>query len=257
MTDNPLLNRIRIPGETFRLPSGGLFYGPGVLSEKVIDGEIYVYPMTAIDEIVFKTPDMLFSGKAIEEVFLRCVPDVLDVKKMLTKDVDFLMICLRRVSYGPDMEITYKHSCENAKDHQYRVSVQDFLLRTKRIDPTKRSTDFKLTLSNEQVVELAPITYGDFITLSQATDQDLNPEKIVQRLSFALSSIIKSVDNVSEKNLIQEWIQKLPPLLLKQLTDSVEKTTEWGVDFATTLKCTDCGEEVTVQTPFNPLAFFT
>lgn len=257
MSENPLLSRIRIPGETFRLPSGGIFYGPGVLSEKVVDGEIYVYPMTAIDELVLKTPDMLFTGKAIEEVFSRCIPDVLDVKRMLTKDVDFLMICLRKVSYGQDMEISYKHTCENAKEQVYKVSVQDFLNHTKRLDPIKAKKDFSLILTNGQVIEFEPITFDNYVRLSQTNDTETDPEKVIGRLSLAISSIIRSVDNINDKALIQEWVSKLPPILLKQLTENVEKTTEWGSDFKTKVKCTDCGQEVTVQAPLNPLAFFT
>jgi len=121
MSDNPLLQRIQMPGETFRLPSGGLFYEKGILSEKVVDGEIHVFPMTGIDEITLKTPDLLFSGNAVKQVFSRCIPDVLQPGKLLAKDVDFLIICLRKVSFGSEMDLTYTHFREKAKEHNYRV----------------------------------------------------------------------------------------------------------------------------------------
>lgn len=256
MTENPLLNRIRIPGETFRLPSGGLFYEPGVISDKCVDGEIYVYPMTAIDEIALKTPDLLFSGNALQEVFSRCIPDVLNLKKMLAKDVDFLMICLRKVSYGSEMEITYDHNCPNHKEHSYKISVQDFLQRTKRIDPVRRKTDFRLELKNGQVVEFEPITFEGFVQLQQLNDSDMSEQMQLKRLVLAVSNIIKSVDSVTDRAFIQEWLAKIPPILMKPVTDVIETTTEWGSDFKTSIICTDCGQEVTVQAPLNPLAFF-
>lgn len=257
MADNPLLARIRIPGETFRLPSGGLFYEPGVLSDKVIDGEIYVSPMTAIDEIALKTPDLLFSGQAIPQVFGRCIPDVLKAGKMLAKDVDFLLIALRKVSFGPQMELTYTHTCEKAKEHSYIVNVDEFLKKSKRIDPNTVSKNFHLTLSNGQIVHVEPISFESYVALMQASEADVEPAKLAQRLVFSVSQIIKSVDSVTDNAQIQEWLAHIPPMLMKQVTDSIEKTTEWGPDFMTTMKCKDCGLEAQVQAPLNPLAFFT
>ncbi len=256
MSENPLLARIRVPGETFRLPSGGLFYEPGVVSEKVVDGEIYVFPMTAIDEICLKTPDLLFSGDAVKQVFGRCIPDALQPGKLLAKDVDFLLICLRKVSYGATLELTYTHSCENAKEHTYKVSVDEFWKKAKRIDPTSVVKDFSISLTNGQVVKVVPISFDDFVALQQLGDREQDPEKLLKRLVFSVSKIIKSVDNITDKEHIQEWLTKIPPLLLKQVTDSIEKTTEWGPDLMTQIKCRDCGSEVSVQAPLNPLAFF-
>jgi hypothetical protein len=257
MSENPLLARIRIPGETFRLPSGGLFYEPGVVSEKVTDGEIYVYPMTALDEIALKTPDLLFSGQAIAQVFGRCIPDVLQPGKMLAKDVDFLLIALRKVSYGPQMELTYTHNCEKAKEHSYVVGVDEFLKKSKRIDPNKVTKDFHITLSNGQVINVAPISFEDYVSLMQANETDVDPVKLRDRLVSSVSRIIKNVDAITDRAHIQEWLATIPPLLMKQVTDSIEKTTEWGPDFMATMKCKDCGSEVQVQAPLNPLAFFT
>jgi hypothetical protein len=247
-----------MPGETFRLPSGGLFYEPGILSEKVVDGEFHVFPMTAIDEIALKTPDLLFSGEAVTQIFNRCIPDVLQPKKLLAKDVDFLLICLKKVSFGPLMEMTYNHKCgESAKENHYMIPVDQFLKRAKRIDPSRVGSDFSVTLINGQIVSMEPISFEGYIELMQAEDKDISLEKQVARLCLSVSKVIKSVDNVTDKKQIQEWLTKIPPVLMKQITECIEKTTEWGPDFIATIKCRDCGQEVQVQAPLNPLAFFT
>ena len=42
MSNNPLLQKIRLPGRIFQLPSRGLFYKNGELDESVKNGEIHV-----------------------------------------------------------------------------------------------------------------------------------------------------------------------------------------------------------------------
>lgn len=257
MSSNPLLARIKMPGETFRLPSGGLFYPPGVLSANVTDGEIYVQPMTAIDEIALKTPDLLFSGNAVKEVFARCIPDVVDSGKMLAKDVDFLLICLRKVSYGPQLEITYDHNCKDSKTHSYIVDVTTFIKKSKRIDPTRVANEFTITLENSQVVQIQPISHSDYVVLMQASEPELTPEAQAKRLYNSVARVIKKVDDTTDREFIEEWLSKVPPKMLKRVKETIEKTTEWGPDFMADITCKDCGEEVQVQAPLNPLGFFT
>ena len=73
---NPLLERARLPGQTFTLPSKGLFYKHGEVDDSVLaaKGEVMVYPMVTLDEINIKTPDKLLNGTAITDVFKRCMP---------------------------------------------------------------------------------------------------------------------------------------------------------------------------------------
>lgn len=254
---HPLLSRIRMPGETFRLPSGGLFYEPGVLDESVVDGEIYVFPMTAVDEICLKTPDLLYSGNAVHQVFARCIPTVLQAGKLLAKDVDFLLICLRKVSYGEEMELSYTHECKEAKERKYKVSVQEFLKRSKKIDPSRFGSDFQLDLTNGQVVKMRPISYENFVTLLQANEPDGDPQHLADRLYGSVAKVIASVDEFTGQPDITLWLSKLPPSILIQVTGAIDKTTAWGPDGMVNIKCKDCGEEVQIEAPLNPLTFFT
>lgn len=256
---NPLIEAIRMPGETFRLPSGGLFYAQesGILDPSVVDGEIHVHPMTALDEIALKTPDWLLSGEAVNQVFRRCIPQVLEPKRLLAKDVDFLLVCLRKVSYGPDMELNYTHNCEKAKSHTYVADVNQFIRKAKRIDPTRATSDFTITLKNNQTVKLVPLSFGNFIELMQANDDDLTPDVLAKKLYSSVSKLILSVNSVEDRDQIFEWLSKIPPQLMKQITESIEKTTEWGPDFNVKIQCKDCGKEEEVQAPLNPLTFFT
>ena len=125
---NPLLSKIQMPGRRFRLPSRGLFYTNGELDENVIDGEVEVFSMTAIDEISLRSPEFLFNGEAIERVFLRCIPEVKKPLKLLSKDVDFLLTALRVVSYGDILDVDLRcEKCQEMQDIENFRKEQDFL----------------------------------------------------------------------------------------------------------------------------------
>jgi hypothetical protein len=258
---NPLLERLRIPGETYRLPSQGQFYTHGELSDDVKLGEVEVNPMTAIDEIVLNTPDKLLSGKAILEIFRHCIPQIKDPEQLLAKDVDFLMVCLRMVSFGQFMEVNYTHDCEKATEQTYRIDLQKMLRDTKQIDATVIEDTYKTTLKNGQVVRMKPMTYRNVVELySMAamtkTDNITQDEAEVMVIN-ALASVIDRVDDISDPLMIREWVIHLPLGWKKELEQVAQNLSHWGIDFVTRQTCKDCGKELAVQVSANPVSFFT
>lgn len=263
---NPLLTRIVMPGQTFRLPSGGLFYTNGELSHDVVDGEVHVHPMTAIDEIMIKTPDLLFSGNAIKEVFSRCIPQILKPAELLAKDVDYLLICLRKITYGDILELEATHTCKNAKSHGYQISIDDFIIKTKEIDPSKMS-NYTLRLENDQTVQLRPVKFMDYVKIMQTTSalqndkakDDVNyiVEQAKNIMFESLLGIIISVDDITNRDQILEWLGSIQAGWIKQISNKVEHMAEWGPIFTSETECKDCGEKFTITAPLNPVAFFT
>ena len=96
---NPLLDKIKLPGRIFQLPSRGIFYEDEELSEDIKNGEIHVQAMSALDEITLKNPDQLFSGDAVQNIFKNCLTGVNKPVNLLSKDIDALMLFLRTVTY--------------------------------------------------------------------------------------------------------------------------------------------------------------
>jgi hypothetical protein len=253
---NPLLDKIRIPGQTYQIPSQGLFYTNNELSPDVVQGEVHVYPMTTIDEIVIRTPDMLFSGDAIEQVFKRCIPQILHPKELFAKDVDFLMVCLRQVSYGEEFEITHTHNCEDAKSHDYMILMNQFIKNTKQLDPVAIQKTFTVTLDNGQVVKIHPIKYVDVVKIMQVFEEDITPQQQQDRMVTTLLSIIDTVDDVTDKKFIEEWLISIPVTWAKQLSSAIDATSDWGPNFTTKIKCSDCDVMMEVAVPMNPVSFF-
>ena len=255
---NPLLERIKMPGETFTLPSGGLFYEHNELNESVSNAEIHVHPMTAIDEILLKTPDLLFSGQAIVQVFNHCIPQVNKPMELLAKDVDFLLVCLRKVSFGQKMELEHTHSCEGAKEHSYIVDIDDFIRGSIKIEPVTYKSKFRVELDNHQVVNMSPIRFKDYIRIMQIVDNEkLTPEDIKNDMVESLTNVIRSVDEIVNPEFISQWLDALDAGGVRKITGQIEKMANWGPTFKTTITCKDCGKNIEITPPMNPIAFFT
>jgi len=241
---NPLLSRVEIPGSTFQLPSRGIFYNNGELREDVRDGEVHVHPMSAYDEILMKTPDALFSGEAVHKVFLRCIPQIQKPTELLSKDVDFLLVCLRQVTYGDEMEVRYMHNCKDAKSHPYTINISHFLQKSKKIDPTTVGRTYTTKLPNGQVVKLHPSRFRDVIKMYQDSNPEgLTPEKELEMTVFVIKSIIQSVDEITKEDLIDEWIRKIPATWITDLSNIIQVASDFGPNFTFKAKCKDCGKD--------------
>src|SRR5271168_5330615 len=172
---NPLLEGLKLPGRIFQLPSRGIFYHNGELADNVKDGEVHVYPMSALDEINMKNPDQLFSGAAVNTVFATCVKGVKKPSELLSKDVDAIMLFLRAVTYGPSYEFMAHHGCgefdgvtKPFNDYSYTADIEQLMNEMKMIDPTVVGSMYTVNLANEQTVKLRPNKYQQVIDLIKA-----------------------------------------------------------------------------------------
>lgn len=256
---NPLLSRIQIPGETFRLPSGGLFYTDGELAPGVNNGEVHVRPLTALDEIIIKNPDKIMSGKGVVEVIQRCIPDVADPSRLFAKDVDYLLIALRKVTYGSEIRVDYTHTCKNAKDHRYKFDINEFLTQAKAIDPTTIDRMFKVKMPNGQLVTLKPMRFADVIDMMSfvAQSQNMAYEEVQFKLFDSLTTIVHQVDEINDHELIRAWLKSIPDSWVKKINQSIVKNSDWGVKVTRDSKCQDCGADIKLDVDLNPISFFT
>jgi hypothetical protein len=253
-TSNPLLQQLKLPGRTFQLPSRGALYQDGEISNA--DGEVHVHPLSALTEISLKNPDLLFNGKALEQVCAECVPDIKKPLQLYGRDIDALMFFIRLVTYGPEFQVTYKHTCEHAKQHSYVIDIEKMVQEIKPLDPT---IDYTVTLPNGQRVKLQPIKFEHIIKMYQmnAGKKELEMEDMKQNILFNMQGMIHSVDDVVDREFIKEWCSKLTTPYQMRITEMAEKMNNWGPRSSAILKCKDCGEEVDVELPLNPISFFT
>lgn len=256
---NPLLDGIKLPGRTFQLPSKGLFYAPGVLADTVVDGEIHVHPLSALDEITLKNPDQLFSGEALQYVLPRCIPSILKPQDLLSKDIDAIMIFLRAVTYGSQYEFFAKHTCEEAKEHSYVADIDSIISSMKMIESDQLEEMFTVVLPTSQVVKLTPGKYIDILNMLKTSmnKKNITVEAVRENAMHMLLSSIMSVDSITDKDLIREWLDKLPAPFTNQIVSKIEGVNVWGAEMTVKCKCKDCGTEFTAEIPLNPISFFT
>lgn len=256
--DNPLLAKLRVvDGITVKLPSGGLLYEEGVLHPDIIEGEIRVYPMTTRDDIALRSADGLFGGTAINQVLGRCAPGILDPSKLFFNDLDYLMVALRNVSYGSEMTIGFKHTCEGAKDHDYSVNVEAILQNTSYIDPLLIDSQFTYITSLGQEVKMHPIRVSEMMRIMKPPAAELTEEEVEEEVLKLFISQIYSVDNITDREMIYEWMGELHTKDLKAIRKRIHETSTWGVSYKQNITCRDCKETFEIETPINPVTFFS
>lgn len=255
---NPLLAKVKIPGRIFQLPSSGILYVNGELSSTVENGEVHVYPMTALDEITMKNPDMLFSGKAISMVFRHCIPDILKPEELFAKDIDALMIFLRAVTYGSQYEIEAEHDCDDSHVHSYNVDIEKLITEMKYLDQHIIDSIYTKVLESGQVVKMQPIRYKHVVQLLKMNENKttLTVEDQEKNLITNLLNFIVSVDDISDKRMITEWAKAISPKMMYQLAEAIDDSQHWGPNVIKTVACKDCNENFEIEVPINPISFF-
>ncbi len=101
---NPLNKYYRQPAIYIALPSKGKYYSAESYTPTQT-GEIPVLPMTAKDEMAFKTPDAMINGQATVDVIKSCCPNILDPWQLTNYDLDTVLLGIRIATYGETMDI--------------------------------------------------------------------------------------------------------------------------------------------------------
>ena len=153
-TSNPLQKYFRQPKLHVRLPSGGKYYPPGSL-DLPESGEVAIYPLTAKDELLLKTPDSLMNGTATADVIKSCVPQIKQPWYMPSLDVDALIMAIRIATYGANMTITVK--VPNTGDEK------DFTIDLNSVIAPLMSATYADTIKLENMtITLRPLMYSEF-----------------------------------------------------------------------------------------------
>ncbi len=169
---NPLKKYFRQPSIYVTLPSGAN-YAPEVL-EPSKSGEIGVMPMTAKDEIRFKTPDALMNGEGVVQVIQSCVPQIKDAWNIKSYDLDTILIAIRIATYGETMDINF--TVPVAKETvSHTVNLPAILDQLKQI-----KIEDSFTMQDGLKIGVRPLTYKDMTEASQKTFQESKMYSAIQ-----------------------------------------------------------------------------
>jgi len=205
MSENPLANYFRQPSIYISLPSKGKFYPKGTLDMPKND-ELPVYPMTATDEITYKTPDALFNGSAIIKVIESCVPNIKDAWEIPISDIDLILTAIRIASYGHTLDI--ETTCPECKEEaSYGFDLRAVIDNIKSPDYDK------------------PLTIGDLeVYLKPLNYRDINENNIAQFEEQKLNAILQDAEMPEDEKLklLTEAFKKVSELTIHSMTNSID-----------------------------------
>jgi len=266
--NNPLQKYFRQPAIYVRLPSEGKFYPPGAL-DMPANGELPVYPMSALDEIITRTPDALFNGSAVIQLFQSCIPNIKDAWAVPQIDVDMLLTAIRIASYGHEMEMST--TCPKCNE------AQDYALDLREVIDKYHSPDYKTSIKvSDMEIYFRPLTYYQVNETSKAqfqqqkmiqastTNEEMSDEDRIAAMSQALTEITKmTMENLSDSiaviktadamvdnpEHIKEFIANADSQIFARIREHLSTIREGTEMKPLKIKCKECEHEY--EQPFT------
>ena len=234
---NPLQKYFRQPKIYLTLPSGGKFYPAGSL-EISESGEYPVFPMTARDEIMIKTPDALLNGQATVDVIQSCIPNIKNAWMMPSIDLDACLIAIRMATYGEEMGITIKKPVtgeevemnvdlrgimDNFADAEYNDTVQvgDMIVRLRPLTYKEFTKNALKTFEEQRIFNIVnDDAVEDEAKLQAFTNSFVKlTELTVGMISTGIVSIQIGEDVVDNRKHIDEFIANADKQFFNTITD--------------------------------------
>ena len=271
---NPLAKHFRQPAIYIKLPSDGAFYDEDIL-EMPENGEIPIYPMTALDEISYRTADALFNGAAIANVVKSCIPAFKDPWQVSTLDLDTLLIAIRIASYGHEMEFTSKcPKCSETNefgidlrsimdriktpDFSQPVTAGDIEIHFKPLTYKEQNSNNMLQFQDQKMLEALPnadIDEAEKLRLLNEAFQSLS-EITLTAIADSISMIKAGDDIVVNKEHITEYIKNCEAKVFSKVRKKIEEFKKLGDIEPLQITCNDCKHEYTTPFTMNVANFF-
>ena len=272
--NNPLKQYFRQPAIYVKLPSLGKNYQPGSLTLPPT-GELPVYPMTAIDEITYRTPDALYNGQATVNVIQSCVPDIKDAWAVPSTDIDTLLIAIRIASYGHDMDFgttcpACNHSSEQTldlrtvldsiriADYSKTVTAGDMEIFFKPLTYKHLNNNNQMQYENQKLLQMLPDSEIPDVEKMLALSDAL--KKITDITVIALAQSIAAVKTpqatVYEPEFIEEMLKNCDSKLFNQIRDFILDLKASSEMQPLKLICSECNHEYEQNITLDMASFF-
>lgn len=274
MISNPLVKFFRQPAIYIRLPSGGKGWEPGSI-DMPPNGEIPVLPMTAIDEITYRTPDALFNGEAVVSVIQSCIPNIKNAWSVPSIDLDTILVAIRIASSGHTLDIGSQcPACQ--EEHDFEMDLRNILdqVRTPAYDKELVQGDLKFyfrPLSYKEITENSLMQFENQRLIQAMDGIDENEPNRVQKInqvmqklvSLTVSAMSQSIIEirtgdaiVSDRGYIEEFLNNCDRSVFNTVKDYVVKLREESEIKPLSIKCPGCGHEYKQEFTLDLANFF-
>jgi bacterioferritin-associated ferredoxin len=271
---NPLRQFFRQPAIYLRLPSQGDFWPDGsiVMPE---NKELPVFPMTAIDDITYRTPDALYNGQATVNVIQSCVPNIKNPWQMPATDLNSILVAIRIASFGHDLELsTTCPKCSTEADYTVDLrTVLDQCESPKFGEPMQHGdlTIWFRPMDYYSQTETGKLQFEQQKSIAMIQESDMPEEKKIEELNKILARItqltiealkysIHSIQTpqavVTEPEFIDEFLTQCDRNLFTQIRDHIVSMRDVSEFKPIDLKCENCGNEYKQNIQLDQSNFF-
>lgn len=271
---NPLQKYFRQPAIYMRLPSGGHFWAPGSL-ELGANGDLAVYPMTARDELMYKTPDALMNGQSTVDVIQSCIPQIKDAWQCPAIDLDAILIAIRIASYGNQMNFDVTcPKCKETNEYSNELSPVLDSIRAPNFSQPVRAGGLEIYLKPQSYRAMTQANlkaYQEQRMLIMVNDSELSDDEKIKKFTemfreltdMTITGMARNIqaiktdqDIVTDESFIHEFLTNCS----KPVWSAIEnKLRQLGKDAAIPdnhIKCADCGHEFDTPLTFDLSNFF-
>jgi len=273
--NNPLSQYFRQPAIYIKLPSQGNYYPLGTL-EMPTTKELPVFPMTAIDEITYRTPDALFNGQAVVNVIESCVPNIKDAWAIPAIDLDTILVAIRIASYGHQLDFsTACPKCNNddeygidlrtvldsirAPDYTQPIKQGDIEIYFKPMTYKNMSDNNRIQFDEQRLFQNINLTEGNADVKQIAAISDAlkkMTEMTVMALSQSIMTIKTPTAMVNEPEFIQEFMKNCDRSIFNRIQQYVIEHKQQAEMQSLTIMCKQCSTEYQQQLTLDMSSFF-
>ena len=271
---NPLQTFFRQPAIYIRLPSDGQYWPDGSL-EIPPNRELPVLPMTAVDEITYRTPDALFNGAAMVTVIQSCMPNIKNAWHIPNCDLNAVLTAIRIASSSKAMPISTTCPACNA-ENDFDIDLQVVMSQLNLGDYTKtvKQGDLEIyfqPMNYQNQTDINLLQFEQQRVLGMISETDLTEEEKTRRISQAITAIteitIKAIRNtikgirtpqalVTEPEFIHEFLLNCDRTLYTKIRDHAVEL-RIADDFnPVNVQCPECQHAYQQQFTLDTANFF-
>lgn len=273
MNENPLKQYFRRPAIYIRLPSEYEYYDQTIVDVPE-NGELPVYPMTAIDEITSRTPDALFNGSAVADIMKSCIPNIKNPWKINAIDLEAILIAIRVASTGESMDID--SVCPECKDvNKYGVNLIDLLGGMPKVNyhDTLKIRDLEIKFKPLTFTETNKNDMSQYhiqkvlISLNEIEDPEEKTKKSQEAIKYLTTAtndaIVSTIQYIKTPETTVADVEFIKEFLLSCDRQTSSAITDFSVNLRNKsqlkpmrIRCTSCQHEYDQQIILNITDFF-
>ena len=275
---NPLQQYFRTPKLYVKLPTLGNYNSSDDI-EMSDNYEVGVFPLTAIDQLMLRTPDALLNGQSLYTIIQSCVPSIKNVKKLTQPDINSIIVGIKVASNGAMFD--FKCNCPSCQvENEVQINLTHYLDTADTL-PDKKTIE----LDNDLLIYVKPYNFEqrniqminefeeskalklmdeklDVDDTSKMIEISEHVNNIAQRtFDVVAQSLVKieikgQKEPVTDRTYLTEFLKGISKSQADIIINAIKELNETGIARTTDVVCQSCSYEWKQPIDFDPTSFF-